>query len=45
MLKNSKLQMLLVLAAGTLLGYCAASGKIPFFKTAIAAAAGRCRCR
>ena len=40
MLKNTKLQMLLMLAAGTLLGYCAASGKIPSFKTIAAAPPG-----
>ncbi len=37
MLKNTKLHMMLMLAAGTMLGWCAASGKIPTFKSATAA--------
>ncbi len=38
MLKNTRLQMILMLAAGALLGYGAAAGWIPSFKEATAAA-------
>src|SRR5262245_11044939 len=34
MLKNAKLQMLLVLGGGVLLGYCVAAGKFPSLSTA-----------
>src|SRR3954451_20862400 len=38
MLKNTKIQMMFVLVVGGLFGYAAASGWIPSFKTARAAA-------
>src|SRR5262249_8081423 len=37
MLRNTKIQMMLVLVAGVVLGYCVASGKVRPFETATAA--------